>query len=300
MMDSAPMDIEIVPLAETSSAQAWTANNNMATYKGEVLNEELKHLKSLLNKLTVDKFPIMKKELCPLLIKLCKESAERGAQVVDLLMNMFQRQRHFLSMWARLCHEVIRDSKESDKNAAGQNFRYILLAKCEDEFHRCAGLRSQAGSDTDFVARKNGLIGTIKFLGELFLMPGELVVFPIIDACVSYFLEQCEDDISQEDIVEAMCNLISTIGSSYEKRNKNQANFTACFKQIRVFTKHQEIKPRLKFLLLDLIELKKNKWRKRKAQQVEQARTLEEIRRDHRRETTTVTHNSNNRDRGRR
>ena len=59
---------------------------------------------------------------------------------------------------------------------------------------------------------------------------------------------------------QALCELLSKAGKKLEATTKNKAKFDAFFVTIEKLSKHTKLAPRLKFLLRDVVDLRKSKW----------------------------------------
>lgn len=187
------------------------------------------------------------------------------------------------------------------------NFKKILLYKCEDEFNKkdiyedwkkekktYEELKSTL-TDSERVERegelefrrmkiKKQMLGNIKFIGELYKK--EMLKERIMHYCIQQLLKIEEingdlslikDDEMDEEDHEALCNLFGSIGRQVDNiLSRPKMNFY--FKRIAALSTEKSLSSRSRFMYKDLLELKENKWKARREE--ETAKTLDEIKKD--------------------
>ena len=191
------------------------------------------------------------------------------------------------------------------------NFKRILLYKCEDEFNKkdiydewkkekktyeehksnlCYFERLEREKELEFLKMtlKERRFGNIKFIGELFKK--EMLKEKIMHYCIQQLLKIEEkngeltlikDDEMDEEDHDALFNLFSSIGSKVDNvLSRPLMNYY--FKRIAVLSADKNLSSRSKFMYKDLMELKENKWKARREE--ETAKTLDEIKKDFERE----------------
>ena len=197
-------------------------------------------------------------------------------------------------------------SKDGNKK---NNFKRILLYKCEDEFNKkdihenwknekkaYEEIKSSL-SDSERLERegelefrrmkiKKQMLGNIKFIGELYKK--EMLKEKIMHYCIQQLLKIEEttddrelslikDDEMDEEDHEALCNLFVSIGRQVDNViSRPQMNFY--FKRIAALSNDKSLNSRSRFMYKDLLELKENKWKARREE--ETAKTLDEIKKD--------------------
>jgi hypothetical protein len=214
----------------------------------------------ILNKLSLTKFQKLSNEFSMSGIDR-NDDTLKGA--VHMIVDKAQSEPHFSSMYAQLCLFL------HNNNVGGpKTFKKMLLTRCQDEFQETmilkiakatAGIEDLEERAYQEVIVKKKYLGHMRFIGELF--KEELIRFDIMIMCLQTLLDGYEDDK-----VECFTKLMSTIGLKLEinadkllrsKKPSSQEQLNSCW------TKVDEIisdgaSPRIKFMLLDLKEMKEN------------------------------------------
>ena len=146
-------------------------------------------------------------------------------------------------------------------------FKAILLTGCQQEFER--GVRVITGESMTAQqiaelqsAQKRRMLGNIRFIGELYKKG--LVIDIIIYTCIDHLMAN-----PSEEELEALCNLVRTVGQAVELTPRGKTFLDTKFKQIETImtstppTGSSKLSSRLRFMLLDLQDLRKNKWKPR-------------------------------------
>lgn len=63
-----------------------------------------------------------------------------------------------------------------------------------------------------------------------------------------------------EDNVEAICQFFSTIGKQLDEGAKSRRINDMYFSRLKELSKNQQLAPRLRFLLRDILDLRANNW----------------------------------------
>jgi translation initiation factor 4G len=173
------------------------------------------------------------------------------------------------------------------------NFRTMLLTKCQKEFDtdfyseiNYDKLKSEVEACTDEAKRKElqeladdklskakrRSLGNIRFIGELFKL--NMLTEGIMNDCIERLLKQESD----EENIECLCRLLTTIGKEVDKPN-NSAKMKVYFEKLDKIVKKKDcVTARIRFMILDVIELRGNKWVPRRKDN--NPRRIEEIRRE--------------------
>lgn len=112
-------------------------------------------------------------------------------------------------------------------------------------------------------------VGTVTFIGELYKIG--MLTPNIINICITSLL-----DPNSEDKLECLCKLLTTVGRKYddstqvqmgkkETSNQRSINLDNTFRQMQNIASKkgdsaQQISSRVRFMLQDVIDLRKNKW----------------------------------------
>eukprot|EP00961_Rhodomonas_salina_P177438 2392635-Rhodomonas_salina.1 len=162
-------------------------------------------------------------------------------------------------------------------------FKRCLLNKCQEEFERAdrydeltdaenQGLSAEEKSNRTRRVRMR-MLGNIKFIGELFAQ--KILNEKIMHECVKRLLASTD-----EDTIECLCKLMATIGKLLD-RPEAKHYMDYYFDQMRQTgdaAGRQAGGNRLKFMLQDTIDLRKNRWIPRREQTG--PKTIEEIRKE--------------------
>ena len=120
---------------------------------------------------------------------------------------------------------------------------------------------------------KDERVGNVRLIGELF-MHG-LLTESVIHVCLNLMLD--DTDNPDEDDIENMSELLRTVGKALEERSASTVN--GYFKQIDHIIDSGNLSSRLRFMLKDVVDLRRNKWVARRAKVVD-PKTLDQVRRD--------------------
>lgn len=119
---------------------------------------------------------------------------------------------------------------------------------------------------------KRRSLGNIRFIGELFKL--NMLTEVIMNDCIERLLKQDTD----EENLECLCRLLTTIGSEVDKPY-NAVKINTYFEQLeRIVKKKDSVTARIRFMILDVIDLRKNQWIPRR--KVNNPRLLEQIRKE--------------------
>jgi translation initiation factor 4G len=155
------------------------------------------------------------------------------------------------------------------------NFRTVLLIKCQKEFDtdfyseiNYDKLKSEVEACADEAKRKElqelagdklskakrRFLGNIRFIGELFKLNMLNVGF------INDRIERLLREESDEENIECLCRLLTTIGKEIDKPN-NAAKMKVYFEKLEGIAKKKDcVTFRIRFMILDLIDLRRNKW----------------------------------------
>ncbi|XP_053716583.1 eukaryotic translation initiation factor 4 gamma 3-like [Synchiropus splendidus] len=247
----------------------------------------LKQVRSILNKLTPEKFDqLMKRVKC-----LTVDTEERLRGFIDLLHEKAISEPNFSVVYAKMCQQLI-GIKVQSTNKPGESvtFRRFLLQQCQMEFEKDNNdenlvkkqkeldavkeveERQQLAEELEEVkykARKRS-VGNIKFVGELFKL--KIIKGAIMHNCISKLLKN-----SDEESLECLCKLVSTIGKILDVSG-NKTLMDSYFKTISRIVKEKKTSARIRFMLQDVVDLRKNKWVPRREDQG--PRTIDQLHND--------------------
>merc|ERR1712224_1114967 len=101
---------------------------------------------------------------------------------------------------------------------------------------------------------KKRTLANIKFIGELFLR--ELVALKVVWCIIDGMLSK---EVPQEHDIEQVLELLNTVGHSLEQQVQGKERLSDCLRSLANLT---NLKPRLRFLIQDVLELQEHNWMK--------------------------------------
>ena len=117
------------------------------------------------------------------------------------------------------------------------------------------------------------MLGNLRFIGEIY--KESMLTERIMHACMKKLMDEFQH--LEEENVEALCKLMSTIGHMID-HSKAKEHIDAYFDRMTKMSNNQGLPSRLRFMLKDLIDLRRNGWKQRK--KVEGPKKIEEVHRD--------------------
>uniref|UniRef100_A0A8C7YYT4 Eukaryotic translation initiation factor 4 gamma 1 n=1 Tax=Oryzias sinensis TaxID=183150 RepID=A0A8C7YYT4_9TELE len=239
--------------------------------------ELFKRVRSILNKLTPQKFQQLMKQVTELTI----DTEERLKGVIDLTFEKAISEPDFSVAYANMCRCLSGlKVQTTDKPGATANFRKLLLNRCQKEFEKDKDddeifekkqkeLDAASGGeekqrlteeleDAKDKARRRSL-GNIKFIGELFKL--KMLTEVIMHDCIVKLLKNHD-----EESLECLCRLLSTIGKDldFEKAKPRMDQY---FNQMDKIIKERKTTSRIRFMLQDVLDLRRNNWVPRRGDQ---------------------------------
>ncbi|KAI1376767.1 hypothetical protein F4677DRAFT_459581 [Hypoxylon crocopeplum] len=257
-------------------------------------------VKAALNKMTPEKFDRISDQILQIAAQSKDETDGRTLrQVIQLTFEKATDEAHWASMYAKFCKRMlemmspeIRDENIKDRSgqvvSGGALFRKYLLNRCQEEFERGwkvslpepkEGDEKKAGeavmlSDEYYIvaaAKRRGL-GLVQFIGELYKLG--MLTERIMHECVKKLVDY--SGIPDEAEIESLSKLLQTIGANLDAADKGRVMMDAYFSRIQSMVDHPELPSRLKFMLMDVIDLRRVNWISKETNKG--PKTLEEVR----------------------
>jgi translation initiation factor 4G len=253
-------------------------------------------VKAALNKMTPDNFERISGQI--LLISAQSKDETDGRtlrQVIQLTFEKACDEAHWSEMYARFCKSMlesmspeIKDDNVRDKHGnlvvGGALFRKYLLNRCQEDFERGweinlpekpEGQEAEAVmlSDEYYVAaaaKRRGL-GLIQFIGELYKL--NMLTLRIMHECVMRLINF--EGLPDEAAIESLSKLLRTIGRTMEASDQGPGLLNQYFQRIDIILNMEGLASRMKFMLMDIIDLRKNKWEDKKG--LKGPKTIQEI-----------------------
>ncbi|KAJ1608356.1 eIF4G eukaryotic initiation factor 4 and Nic domain-containing protein [Cryptosporidium canis] len=240
-------------------------------------------VKSLLNKITVEKFTVIAEKLAVCIdgIKDVDELEELVKQVLDKAIT----EPDFSEMYADLC-QILKWRSPVLLNRDGKSsigFSRALLVRCEQEFKNMPRNMTPTEEERDkydsdelailYRKRKLHVLGIIRLIGELFIRK----MFPMRSLNELVFDLVMIQENPDEYAIECLCQLIMTTGYYLDSNEKSQMIVDQWFGRLREL-QNTSISTRLNCLIQDVFDLRKHKWVKKVHKQ--KAKALADILKD--------------------
>ena len=238
-------------------------------------------VKAALNKMTPEKFDKISDQILEIAAQSKDESDGRTLrQVIQLTFEKACDESHWSSMYAKFCSRMlssmsieIKDENVRDKHGTpvvgGSLFRKYLLNRCQEEFERGwevnlpdapeDGKEAQLLSDDYYIAaaaKRKGL-GLIQFIGELYKLG--MLTLRIMHECVLKLLDF--EGLPDEAAIESLVKLLRTVGSTMESAEAGPKMINMYFERIEKVMNMEGLPSRLRFMLLDTIDIRKSGWK---------------------------------------
>ncbi|KAJ4959063.1 hypothetical protein NE237_026174 [Protea cynaroides] len=256
---------------------------------GTISDEEVRkqrQLKAILNKLTPQNFDRLFEQVKEVNI----DNAVTLSGVISQIFDKALMEPTFCEMYARFCFQLAGALPDFNEDNEKITFKRLLLNKCQEEFER--GEREQAEANRNEeegevkmsegereekkIQARRRMLGNIRLIGELYKkkMLTERIMHECIKKLLGYDLQYQNHD---EEDVEALCKLMSTIGKMID-HPKAKEHMDAYFEMMLKLSNNMELSSRVRFMLRDAIDLRKNKWQQRR--KIEGPKKIEEVHRD--------------------
>ena len=261
---------EMVSMAEwqlTNEGRCYY-NTHSSKYEKEKIR---KKILGTLNKITNDNFKIISEEL----VKIVLHDVNTQIQLHEVVVQIFNKiilEPNYMTMYVDLCSRL---SNVSVKGEVNQNNRIIKRQR----YYRCSfkkelldivmheyknQLKESIAGEMSSVMKKK-MVNSIYLIGELYV--AGIVNFGIIHRYIQNTLYM---NPSSDESLEALCKMISISGKKMDNSNhsRNLDNYLYKFDQIKN-TKNG----RMKFIMIDVIDLRKQNWVKKKPPQLKKTTT---------------------------
>ncbi|KAI4253702.1 MAG: hypothetical protein LQ352_003539 [Teloschistes flavicans] len=258
-------------------------------------------VKANLNKMTPNNFDKISDFILAIAAQSKEESDGRTLrQVIQLTFEKATDEAHWAEMYAQFCKrmlesmsseikdESIRD-KKGDIVTGGALFRKYLLTRCQTEFEQGwkVNLPEKPEGETEEVAmlsdeyykaaaaKRRGL-GLVRFIGELYKL--NMLTERIMHECVKKLVDY--EGVPDEAEVESLTSLLKTIGANLDSSEKGRQLMDVYFTRINFMVETPNLPSRLRFMLMDIGDLRKKGWISTKAGAIKGPATLEQVRAD--------------------
>ncbi|KAG1359239.1 eukaryotic translation initiation factor 4G [Cocos nucifera] len=240
-------------------------------------------LKAILNKLTPQNFEKLFQQVKDVNI----DNAVTLTGVISQIFDKALMEPTFCEMYADFCYHLAGELPDCMEGNEKITFKRLLLNKCQEEFQRGETEQAEANKaeeedeteqseverEEKRIKARRRMLGNIRLIGELYKK--RMLTERIMHECIKKLLGQYQNP--DEEDIEALCKLMSTIGEIID-HPKAKVHMDAYFDMMGKLSKNQKLSSRVRFMLKDALDLRKNKWQQRR--KVEGPKKIEEVHRD--------------------
>ncbi|KAK4416089.1 Eukaryotic translation initiation factor 4G [Sesamum alatum] len=253
---------------------------------GKIADEEeakQRRLKAILNKLTPQNFEKLFQQVKQVNI----DNVVTLTGVISQIFDKALMEPTFCEMYADFCFHLAADLPDLSVENEKITFKRLLLNKCQEEFERGEKEEEEANKaeeegeakqtaeerEEKRLQARRRMLGNIRLIGELYKK--RMLTERIMHECINKLLGQYQNP--DEENIEALCKLMSTIGEMID-HPKAKDHMDAYFDIMGQLSNNMKLSSRVRFMLKDSIDLRKNKWQQRR--KVEGPKKIEEVHRD--------------------
>lgn len=274
------------PVKLHKAENAWTPGSKGGVEQQSELDDVLKKVRAILNKLTPQKFDTLVVKFKEIRI----DTEEKLVQCMELVFDKALDEPAFSKAYASMCRELFLKKVDS------VDFSNLLLRRCQKEFdqdYMSDSVKEKYEKDlaaaeteddqkrikAEFEQLETKLrrrsLGNIKFIAELYKL--QLLRHRIMHSIIQRLLLSKE-----EEGLECLCQLLTTCGSQIEAEvekipleHRSGYKFDKYFDGIGRIINDKKCSSRVRFLLQDVVDLRNNKWVSRRKEAG--PKTIEEI-----------------------
>jgi len=263
-------------VSENSWAAKQRARRNQRADCESVRTDEevVRAMKSILNKLTIEKFPQLYQQM--LSCGICTVG-----HLQKLIQEVFEKattQHHFIDMYADLCAQLhVHFAQNPISNDSSASFKTILLNVCQASF------KSHLSPSVDFTCLepmekreaelkyKMHMLGTIRLVGALLVR--KMLASKVLLAIAQELLSE-----QTPEALETLAALLTVVGAEFDTPTfMHHVALKAIFCQVQSLAAKGSVPPRVRCLLRDVMDLRASGWLDKKPKKMEKPTTLEEV-----------------------
>ncbi|KJP90023.1 hypothetical protein AK88_00192 [Plasmodium fragile] len=227
-----------------------------------------RQVKSLLNKLTVENFPIITEKMCQIMDS--RTNTDEIQTVVNEVINKAVLEHDWSEMYADVC-QALKWRSPNFEMKKKSSFEIALLKKIQEEYENLPStfestMKEKLKNDENeeelsFVEQKQKkrLFGIVKLIGELFQR--QIVSISIVISIAHDLLIAFEEP--KEYCIEAFLQLIYSTGFFIDKMEKYKNILDTWFGRLKELQRKKMYSKRIKFVIQDVFDLRLSEWRKK-------------------------------------
>lgn len=272
---------EDVKLKETPNA--WKPkhllSDNSLSEDDRILRDLTDNFRCVLNKLTPENFAVLLKEVKQYQIT----KYEHLHSCIQLIFEKAIAEPNFSVTYAEMCKQLSTICVNGGDGNTKQQFKNCLINQCQTEFENAHRIKSskdrtdlldqeldpvkkeelrESLEEEDYRMRKRA-VGTVRFIGELYKI--DLLTIKIMHTCVNLLLDPRTMD---EESLECLCKLLTTVGKKMETDTRDcLGEYFQILQDIIGKKSEHKISSRIRFMIIDLIDLRHTRWVSRRNDQ---------------------------------
>ncbi|XP_025407591.1 eukaryotic translation initiation factor 4 gamma 3-like [Sipha flava] len=237
---------------------------------GNSTEEIRKKFMAILNKISPENMNVLAESITSLPI----DTDDKLKTVIDLLFQKAIVEPNFTPQYAYICTALDESFKKSENKKDKTTFIKLLTKCCKERFNamkvheqnlakslevinQCKDQevksKLQSEYDQDEMVHRKKSVGNCRFMCELHKV--HIISNGTLEECINYLLK-----CTNEETLECACNILKHAGKSL--------NTKVAFRKLEEYkslVNKTKISSRIRFMILDIIELKENDWVPRNA-----------------------------------
>jgi len=216
-----------------------------------------REVKSILNKLTRERFDTLYSKL----LSCCAGAAARDEVIDVVAREVFAKattQHNYIDLYADVCSKLNADLVGGSVEV---NFKRSLLDQCQRSFHlhlqppridQCLDYEEQY---EELVKYKTKMLGNVRLIGNLLRL--RMLSPKIIFFCTDELL-----GIGSNEALETLCAFLDTLGAAFDTPEwPGRPRLEEVFTRAQNFAEDPQRSARIRCLLKDLLDKRRNGWR---------------------------------------